>query len=246
MHGGRRALSRDPDRAAPGPRQQRRRPASRPSSMGFTSVMMDGSLMADGKTPSDFEYNVAVTREVVETAHAKGVTVEGELGTLGGIEDGHRLRRGAPDRSRPGRRVRRADRASTRSPSRSAPATAPTSSRSKPDGEVLAMDLIEEIHERLPDTHLVMHGSSSVPQGAAVDIINQYGGKIEADLGRAGRGDPARHPPRRAQDQRRHRLAPGHHRRDPQGARREARGVRPARLPEARPRGDAEGGRASG
>ena len=59
--------------------------------LGFTSVMMDGSLKDDGKTPSDFEYNVAVTREVVEAAHAKGVTVEGELGTLGGIEDGARL-----------------------------------------------------------------------------------------------------------------------------------------------------------
>ena len=75
--------------------------------------MMDGSLMEDGKTPSTFEYNVKVTREVVEMAHAKGVTVEGEIGRLGGIEDGHGAggeRPGAPDRSGPGRRVREADR----------------------------------------------------------------------------------------------------------------------------------------
>ena len=98
------------------------------------------------------------------TAHARGVTVEGELGTLGGIEDGARLGRGAPHRPRPGGRVRRSDRASTRSRSPSAPRTAPTSSRRPPDGEVLAMERIEEIHKRLPETHLVMHGSSSVPQ----------------------------------------------------------------------------------
>ena len=88
-------------------------PASRAIDMGFTSVMMDGSLMEDGKTPSSFEYNVKVTREVVELAHAKGVTVEGEIGCLGGIEDGHGAggrRPGAPDRSGSGRGVREADR----------------------------------------------------------------------------------------------------------------------------------------
>ncbi len=100
--------------------------------LGFTSVMMDGSLEADGKTPSSFEYNVAVTREVVEAAHARGVTVEGELGTLGGDRGRRRLGRGAPDRPRPGGRVRAARPASTRSPSRSARATAPTSSRASP------------------------------------------------------------------------------------------------------------------
>ena len=100
--------------------------------LGFTSVMMDGSLEADGKTPASFDYNVAVTTEVVAYAHARGVTVEGELGTLGGIEDGHGSGRGAPDRSRRGGRVRRVDRASTLSPSRSAPRMAPTSSRRRP------------------------------------------------------------------------------------------------------------------
>ena len=103
--------------------------------MGFTSVMMDGSLMADGKTPSSFEYNVKVTREVVELAHAKGVTVEGEIGCLGGIEDGHGAgleRPEPPHRSGPGGGVREADRAWMRWRSPSAPATARTSSAASP------------------------------------------------------------------------------------------------------------------
>ena len=100
--------------------------------LGFTSVMMDGSLEGDGKTPASFEYNVAVTKEVVEYAHARGVTVEGEIGTLGGIEDGHGAGEGAPDRPGRGRRVRARRPASTPSRSRSAPATAPTSSRRSP------------------------------------------------------------------------------------------------------------------
>ena len=100
--------------------------------LGFTSVMMDGSLEADGKTPASFEYNVAVTKEVVEYAHARGVTVEGEIGTLGGIEDGHGS--GEVHLTDPDEAVefvaRR--RASTPSRSRSAPPTAPTSSRRSP------------------------------------------------------------------------------------------------------------------
>ncbi len=152
--------------------------------MGFTSVMMDGSLMADGKTPSSFDYNVKVTREVVAMAHEKGVTVEGELGVLGGIEDGH----GAGVDAR----------AHLTDPGQAAEFVAQTGidalavaigtshgaykfSR-KPDGATLAMDRILEIHKRLPTTHLVMHGSSSVPKELQ-DIVNQYGGKIKPTWG---------------------------------------------------------------
>ena len=149
--------------------------------LGFTSVMMDGSLEEDGKTPSSFEYNVAVTREVVEAAHAKGVTVEGELGTLGGIEDG--VGSGEVHLTDPDQAVEFVARTGL-----DALAVAIGTSHGaykfdrKPDGEVLAMNLIEEIHERLPETHLVMHGSSSVPR-ELVDIINRYGGKMKPSWG---------------------------------------------------------------
>src|SRR5918911_4369168 len=142
---------------------------------GFTSVMMDGSLHADGKTPSDFDYNVRVTREVVEYAHARGVTVEGELGTLGGIEDGHGS--GQAHLTDPEQAVEFVERTGI-----DALAVAIGTSHGAykftrpPTGEVLAMDRIEEIHERLPDTHMVMHGSSSVPQELQ-DVINKYGGE---------------------------------------------------------------------
>ena len=152
--------------------------------MGFTSVMMDGSLMEDGKTPATFEYNVDVTRRVVEMAHAKGVTVEGEIGCLGGVEDGH----GAggdgsehltdPDQAEEFVKLTGVD----------ALAIAIGTSHGaykfnkKPDGEVLKMDLLIEIHRRLPNVHLVMHGSSSVPKELQ-DIINQYGGKLKPTWG---------------------------------------------------------------
>ncbi len=148
---------------------------------GFTSVMMDGSLMDDGKTPSDFEYNVAVTREVVEKAHARGVTVEGELGTLGGIEDG--VGSGEVHLTDPDQAVEFVERTGI-----DALAVAIGTSHGAykftkpPDGEVLAMHLIEQIHERLPTTHLVMHGSSSVPQDL-VEKINRFGGKISPTWG---------------------------------------------------------------
>jgi fructose-bisphosphate aldolase class II len=148
---------------------------------GFTSVMMDGSLEADGKTPADFEYNVAVTREVVERAHAVGVTVEGELGTLGGIEDGHGS--GEVHLTDPDQAVEFVARTGI-----DALAVAIGTSHgaykftSPPTGEVLAMNLIQEIHEKLPDTHLVMHGSSSVPK-SLVDTINEYGGEIRPTWG---------------------------------------------------------------
>jgi fructose-bisphosphate aldolase, class II len=149
--------------------------------LGFTSVMMDGSLLEDGKTPSDFEYNVRVTREVVERAHAVGVTVEGELGTLGGIEDG--VGSGEVHLTDPDQAVEFVERTGI-----DALAVAIGTSHGaykfsrKPDGEVLAMNVIQEIHEKLPDTHLVMHGSSSVPKHL-VDIINEYGGQIKPTWG---------------------------------------------------------------
>jgi fructose-bisphosphate aldolase class II len=148
---------------------------------GFTSVMMDGSLLEDGKTPSDFEYNVAVTREVVEKAHAKGVTVEGELGTLGGIEDG--VGSGEVHLTDPDQAVEFVERTGIDALAVAIGTSHGAYKFSKPpDGEVLAMHLIEKIHELLPTTHLVMHGSSSVPQ-SLVEKINKYGGKIAPTWG---------------------------------------------------------------
>ena len=161
---------------------------------GFTTVMMDGSLKDDGKTPADFDYNVTVTQRSVELAHAKGVSVEGELGCLGSLEPGHGekedghgaegvlIARPAAHRSRRGRALRRRDgrrRAGRRH--RHQPRRVQVH-RASPTGEVLAMDRIEEIHRRLPNCHLVMHGSSSVPQDLQ-DIINKYGGKLKQTWG---------------------------------------------------------------
>src|ERR687884_1208107 len=142
--------------------------------LGFTSVMMDGSLMEDGKTPADFEYNVRVTREVVEMAHERGVTVEGELGTLGGIEDD--VGSGEVHLTEPDQAVEFVEKTGV-----DALAIAIGTSHGaykfskKPTGETLKMDRLIEIHKRLPKTHLVMHGSSSVPKELQ-DIVNQYGG----------------------------------------------------------------------
>ncbi|HOZ45506.1 MAG TPA: ketose-bisphosphate aldolase [Candidatus Hydrogenedentes bacterium] len=161
--------------------------------LGFTSVMMDGSLAENGKTPNTYEQNVEVTRKVVEMAHPLGVTVEGELGVLGGIEDGH----GA------GLSVDEAN-AHLTDPAQAEDFVAKTgldalavaigtshgaykSGRKDPKtGEVLppalAMERIHEIHERMPNCHMVMHGSSSVPK-ELVDVINQYGGKMPGTFG---------------------------------------------------------------
>ncbi|MBO4553583.1 fructose-bisphosphate aldolase class II [bacterium] len=153
----------------------------------FTSVMMDGSLSADGKTPSTFEYNVEVTRKVVEVAHMLGVSVEGEIGCLGGIEDGHgaglsedqlKLHLTDPDQAVEFVKQTGVD----------ALAVAIGTSHGaykftkKPTGDVLSMTTIETIHKMLPNTHLVMHGSSSVPQELQ-DIINQYGGALKPTFG---------------------------------------------------------------
>jgi len=149
--------------------------------LGFTSVMMDGSLLEDGKTPSDFEYNVQVTREVVEHAHARGVSVEGELGTLGGIEDG--VGSGEVHLTDPDQAVEFVERTGIDALAVAIGTSHGAYKFSKPpDGEVLAMDLIERIHSLLPDTHLVMHGSSSVPKDL-VDAINRYGGAMEPTWG---------------------------------------------------------------
>ncbi|MBI1387720.1 MAG: fructose-bisphosphate aldolase class II [bacterium] len=159
----------------------------------FTSVMMDGSLEADGKTPASYEYNVETTRKVVEMAHAKGVSVEGELGCLGSLEtgqgdkeDGHGFE-GKLDRDMlltdPEQAVDFVEKTGV-----DALAVAIGTSHGaykftkKPTGDVLAMTRIEEIHAKLPNTHLVMHGSSSVPE-ELVDIINQYGGGIKKAYG---------------------------------------------------------------
>nr|WP_283772172.1 class II fructose-bisphosphate aldolase [Chelatococcus sp. HY11] len=160
---------------------------------GFTSVMMDGSLKADGKTAADWDYNVGITRKVVEMAHWGGVSVEGELGVLGSLEhgggeqeDGHGVEGEIghdqlltdPEEAVKFVKETQVD----------ALAIAMGTSHGaykftrKPDGAILAMHVIEEIHRRLPDTHLVMHGSSSVPQDLQ-DIINAYGGEMPQTWG---------------------------------------------------------------
>lgn len=160
---------------------------------GFTSVMMDGSLKEDGKTPADFDYNVQVTAEVVRLAHAKGVSVEGELGCLGSLEtgmgekeDGH----GAEGELSHDQLLTDPEEAERFVSETDVDALAVAIGTShgaykftrKPDGDVLAMDRIEQIHQRLPNTHLVMHGSSSVPQHLQ-DIINEFGGQIKQTWG---------------------------------------------------------------
>lgn len=160
---------------------------------GFTSVMMDGSLEEDGKTPADFDYNVRVTKKVVESAHEQGVSVEGELGCLGSLEsgegeaeDGH----GAVGKLSHDQLLTDPEEAERFVAETGVDALAVAIGTShgaykfttKPTGDVLAMDRIEEIHSRLPNCHLVMHGSSSVPQELQ-DIINKYGGKIKPTFG---------------------------------------------------------------
>jgi fructose-bisphosphate aldolase class II len=152
--------------------------------LGFTSVMMDGSLKPDGKTPSTFEENVAVTRKVVDYAHARGISVEGEIGVLGGIEDGHGAGgTGLEHVTDPDQAVEFAEKTGVDSL-----AIAIGTSHGaykftkKPDGSVLKMDILIAIHKRLPKTHLVMHGSSSVPKDLQ-DIVNQYGGKLRETWG---------------------------------------------------------------
>jgi fructose-bisphosphate aldolase class II len=160
---------------------------------GFTSVMMDGSLEADMKTPASYDYNVTITERVARIAHWVGASVEGELGVLGSLEtgeaeaeDGH----GATGKLDHSQLLTDPDQAAdfVRKTRVDALAIACGTSHGaykfsrKPDGEILAMGVIEAIHARLPDTHLVMHGSSSVPQELQ-DIINEFGGEMPQTFG---------------------------------------------------------------
>ena len=160
---------------------------------GFSSVMMDGSLMADMKTPSSYEYNVDVTKQVVNMAHAGGVSVEGELGCLGSLESGMA---GEEDGSGAEGKLSRdqlltdpeqaADFVKQTGVDALAIAIGTSHGAYKftrpPTGEILAINRIKEIHARIPDTHLVMHGSSSVPQ-EWLAIINNYGGDMGQTYG---------------------------------------------------------------
>ncbi len=160
---------------------------------GFTSVMMDGSLEEDMKTPASYDYNVAITAKVVEAAHAVGASVEGELGVLGSLETGEAAKE--DDSGAEGKLTREAlltdpDQAVDFVMRTQVDALAIACGTShgaykftrQPDGEILAMSTIEAIHEKLPDTHLVMHGSSSVPQYLQ-DIINDSGGEMPQTWG---------------------------------------------------------------
>ena len=160
---------------------------------GFTSVMMDGSLLEDAKTPASYDYNVDVTRRVVEMAHAVGVSVEGELGCLGSLESGT-----AGEEDGVGAEGVLSHEQLLTDPEQAADFVARTGvdalaiaigtshgaykfSR-KPTGDILAISRIKEIHERIPGTHLVMHGSSSVPQ-EWLAIIREHGGDIKETYG---------------------------------------------------------------
>jgi fructose-bisphosphate aldolase class II len=161
--------------------------------LGFSSVMMDGSLGEDGKTPTDYAYNVEVTRRVVEIAHACGVSVEGELGCLGSLETGEAGEEdgiGADCKLSHDQMLTDPEEAAqfVRETQVDALAIACGTSHGAykfsrpPTDDILAIDRIKAIHERIPDTHLVMHGSSSVPQDW-LEIINEYGGAIPETYG---------------------------------------------------------------
>ncbi|MEW5882438.1 MAG: class II fructose-bisphosphate aldolase [Pseudomonadota bacterium] len=161
--------------------------------LGFTSVMMDGSLKEDGKTVADYEYNWRVTKQVVDMAHAVGVSVEGELGCLGSLEtmrgdkeDGH----GAEGTMTREMLLTDPEQAAdfVRRTQLDALAIAIGTSHGaykftrKPTGDILAIERIKEIHRRIPNTHLVMHGSSSVPQ-ELLEQIRKYGGQMKETYG---------------------------------------------------------------
>ena len=160
---------------------------------GFTSVMMDGSLEADAKTPASYDYNVKITKNVTEMAHRVGVSVEGELGCLGSLEtgegdaeDGHGFE-GALDKEMlltdPGQAC---DFVAETKVDALAVAIGTSHGAYKftrpPTGDILAMDVVEAIHQRLPNTHIVMHGSSSVPQELQ-DVFNKFGGEMPQTYG---------------------------------------------------------------
>ena len=160
---------------------------------GFSSVMMDGSLREDGKTPASYEYNVEVTRKVCELAHAVGVSVEGELGCLGSLETGD-----AGEEDGVGAQGKLTHDMMLTDPLQARDFVAKTGVDAlaiaigtshgaykftrQPTGDILAMERIAAIHAQIPDTHLVMHGSSSVPQ-EWLEIIRRYGGEIKETYG---------------------------------------------------------------
>ena len=160
---------------------------------GFSSVMMDGSLMEDAKTPASYEYNVEVTRKVVELAHAGGVSVEGELGCLGSLETGEAGEEdgvGAEGKLEMDQMLTDPDEAADFAKQTKVDALAIAIGTShgaykftkEPTGDILRIDRVKEIHARIPNTHLVMHGSSSVPQ-EWLKIINNYGGDMGQTYG---------------------------------------------------------------
>tara|TARA_R110001583_G_scaffold69020_1_gene195902 strand:+ start:11388 stop:12452 length:1065 start_codon:yes stop_codon:yes gene_type:complete len=161
--------------------------------LGFSSVMMDGSLMSDGKTPSSYDYNVDVTRRTVEMAHACGVSVEGELGCLGSLETGEAGEEdgiGAVGKLTLEQMLTDPEEAADFVQKTQVDALAIACGTSHgaykftrpPTGDILAIDRIKAIHARIPNTHLVMHGSSSVPQ-EWLAIINEFGGNIPETYG---------------------------------------------------------------
>ena len=161
--------------------------------LGFGSVMMDGSLMTDGKTPASFEYNIDVTQKVVAMAHKVGATVEGELGCLGNLETGEAGEEdgvGAEGKLDHSQMLTDPEEAAqfVQATQLDALAIAIGTSHGaykfsrKPTGDILAIWRVKEINARIPNTHLVMHGSSSVPQ-ELLAIINQYGGKMKETYG---------------------------------------------------------------
>jgi fructose-bisphosphate aldolase class II len=161
--------------------------------LGFSSVMMDGSLKEDGKTPADYDYNVRVTKLVVDMAHACGVSVEGELGCLGSLETGAAGEEdgiGADCKLTHDQMLTDPEEAADFVKKTGVDALAIACGTSHgaykfsrpPTGDILAIGRIKEINKRIPNTHLVMHGSSSVPQ-EWLKIINQYGGEIGETYG---------------------------------------------------------------
>jgi fructose-bisphosphate aldolase class II len=161
--------------------------------LGFGSVMMDGSLMEDGKTPSSFEYNVQVTQQVVAMAHKVGVSVEGELGCLGNLETGEAGEEdgiGAVGKLDHSQMLTDPEEAAlfVKATQLDALAIAIGTSHGaykftrEPTGDILAISRVKEIHARISNTHLVMHGSSSVPQDLLA-MINQYGGQMKQTFG---------------------------------------------------------------
>ena len=161
--------------------------------LGFSSVMMDGSLGEDGKTPTDFEYNVRVTKQTVDMAHACGVSVEGEIGCLGSLETGMAGEEdgiGAEGKLSMDQLLTDPTEASDFVDATGVDALAIAVGTSHgaykfsrpPTGDILAIERIKEIHSKIPNTHLVMHGSSSVPQ-EWLAVINEFGGEIPETYG---------------------------------------------------------------